>query len=72
MPLLKIGGVILIILGLATAIFAKRIFEHYQKSDHGRAMQLERWPRMLATYIWLMRIGGIVGVLCGLIVVVYS
>ena len=62
----KMAGLFLITLGLLECIFAKYIFKFATQIDGSKIMHFERWPSwMFPTWIWMMRIGGLLIVTIG-------
>jgi uncharacterized membrane protein len=66
----KVCGIILVFLGLGETFFAKKIFDFFIQLPGTKIWQIERWPPwMFPTWIWLMRITGILLVVVGLLLI---
>jgi len=70
----KISGVLLILIGLAFSIFAKKIFDFGAGSDISKKyMHFEKWPAwMFPAWIWMMRIFGIFVAVAGVLFLLNS
>jgi hypothetical protein len=66
-----LGGTFLIVLGTASALFAKRIVDYCVRSDSKRMirMRFDLNPSLAPISLWLIRFGGVFCVIGGFMLV---
>jgi hypothetical protein len=67
-----LGGIFLIVFGLANALFAAKIINYFVRTDSKRIipMQFDLYPWLAPSMLWLIRVWGIFCVFGGFMLII--